>query len=80
MEFDSPEGERWEISEWWDHSGDYHFGPPTEEQLLDEAVQITGHITTDGGDDLYFTAFSDDGWDADEIHSDFDDADSHYLG
>lgn len=68
-----------EISEWWDHDGNYHEGAPTDEQLLDDAVQVTGHVWDDAGNEYYFTSFSDDGWEPDEWDADVDDSYSQYV-
>lgn len=67
-----------EITEWWDHDGDHHNGHPSERALLNDAVQFTGHVWNDSGDDLYFTSFSDDGWTPEEAQDDMDDAGDHY--
>lgn len=68
-----------EISEWWDHEGTYHPGAPDDDDLLNEATQITIHAWDDAGNDMYWTAFSDDGWDIDEYHGDVEDGFNHYV-
>lgn len=68
-----------EITEWWDESGHHHEGHPSPEELLDEAKQVTGHLWDDEGNDVYWTGFSDDGWEADEWAEDVDDAYSGYV-
>ena len=68
-----------EISEWWDHSGHHHEGEPSPDELLDEAVQVTGHAWDDQGNEIYWTSFSDDGWTEDEWAEDVEDAYSHYV-
>lgn len=69
-----------EISEWWDHEGTYHPGAPDDDQLLDDAVQVTIHTWDDAGNDVYFTSFSDDGWTPEEIEDDIEDGYNHYVG
>lgn len=69
-----------QIDEWWDHAGAYHEGAPSEEQLLDEAVQITMHVWDDDGNDYHFTSFSDEGWTEYEIDVDVEDSYGHYVG
>lgn len=78
-DFMNRDGFHSEISEWWDHDGHYHEGEPTEDELLNDAVQVTGHIWDEEGNDLYFTSFSDGGWNYDEIADDFEDAADHYI-
>lgn len=68
-----------EISEWWDHEGHWHEGAPSDEQLLDEAIQVTGHLWNDSGDNLFFTSFSDDGWTPEEWEQDIEDAGDYYA-
>lgn len=79
-DFDNGRSYDSEISEWWDHEGNYHAGAPDEDELLDEAVQVTLHAWDAEGNDIYFTSFSPDGWTEDEIADDIDDGVTHYVG
>lgn len=69
-----------EISEWWDDSGHHHEGHPSDDELLHEAVQVTGHVWDSEGNNVYWTSFSDDGWEPDEWEEDVQDAYAGYIG
>lgn len=68
-----------EVSEWWDGLGHHHEGAPSDDELLDEAVQLTLHAWDTEGNDVYWTSFSDDGWEPDELAEDIEDGRSHYV-
>lgn len=68
-----------DIEEWFDHDGKYHYGQPTAEQMLNDAVEMVVHAHGDDGNDVYFTRFSPDGWEYDEIEGEVDDSYQHYT-
>lgn len=72
------DGYSFEIAEWWDHSGEYHQGAPSEWQLEHDATEITGHITWETGEEKYFDMYSDDGWLYEELDAQVDDAADYY--
>jgi hypothetical protein len=66
------------ISEWWSKPGTYHYGQPSEWQLLNQAVQMTGELEYKGGGTYHYTLFSHDGWLPSELESEVDDAAGYY--
>jgi hypothetical protein len=70
----------YEVTEWWDAAGKHHDSTPDESQLLNEARQLTVKLSDEGGNELYFTDFSPDGWEIEELEVDCSDAFDHYTG
>ena len=80
------DGYTFDIVEWWSHGGQregrdgehYNEGAPNEEDLLNEAVKLTGQITYSDGSVVHYTIHSPDGWLYDELASSVDDAAGYY--
>lgn len=62
-------------TEWWDSSGEHHWGSPSPEEARD-AFEMTIHYEYDDGTEAYTTIFSGDspetamGWDEVEYETD----------
>lgn len=80
------DGYTFDIIEWWEHGGErdgrdspyYHSGAPSEKQLLDDAVKLTGELTYRDEVSTYYTIHSPDGWLPDELAASVDDAAGYY--
>lgn len=74
----------YEVTEWWDREGGHHAYSPIEEQLLNDAAEVTAHITyydengNQTGEKYVDISIPEDGATWDELEGDIEDAANFY--